>query len=96
MITDSLKVLLDLNYNLHQVNPVFGPQKETSYSNVGYNILGEILSNVTGVKYEDYISRSILNPLGMKNSTFTVPDDSVAADAGPGSYWGFDMGVGIP
>jgi CubicO group peptidase (beta-lactamase class C family) len=87
---------LDLNHDLHQVNPVFAPQKETSYSNVGFNILGEILSNVTGLKYEDYISTSILNPLGMKDSTFEVPDNSVAANAGSGSYWDFDLAVGIP
>lgn len=85
-----------MNHDLHQVDPVFTPQKETSYSNVGYDILGEILSNVTRVKYEDYITTSILKPLGMKDSTFKVPDDSVAAKAGSGSYWSYDLGVGIP
>lgn len=85
----------ELYQNLHQVNPVFGPQKESSYSNIGYGILGEILSNLTGVAYKDYITTSILRPFGMKDSTFEVPDNSVAASAGPNSSWRLDEGVGI-
>lgn len=85
----------ELYHTLHQVNPVFAPQRESSYSNVGYGILGEILANLTGVEYKDYITTSILKPLGMKDSTFKVPDNSVAASAGSDSSWSLDEGVGI-
>lgn len=90
-----LTYIPDLNQDLHRVDPVFAPQKESSYSNVGYNLLGEILANVTGVTFEEYITASILDPLDMKDTTFTAPDDSVAAKAGAGSYWGYRLGVGI-
>ncbi|KAJ5097970.1 beta-lactamase/transpeptidase-like protein [Penicillium argentinense] len=84
----------ELNRNLRQVNSVFASQQESSYSNVGFELLGEILANVTGVSYEEYISSSILKPLCMNYTSFTAPDESVAAKAGPGSYWGLDEGAG--
>jgi CubicO group peptidase (beta-lactamase class C family) len=39
------------------------------YSNYGFAILGRIVSNVSGVKYADYVSANILKPLGMTSTT---------------------------
>lgn len=88
--------MLDLNDSLRQSKPVFPPQKETSYSNVGFDLLGQVISNVTGTSYEDYITMSIFNPLQLHESSFTAPDDSFAASAGPDSDWGHDEGSGSP
>lgn len=41
-----------------------------AYSNVGYIVLGEIISTVSGMSYEDFIRRRILEPLGMRSTTF--------------------------
>ncbi len=46
-------------------------------SDSDYFLLGEIIADVSGMSYEEYISETILKPLGMKNSSFT-PDDSLA------------------
>jgi len=46
------------------------------YSNLGFAILGRIVSNVSGVPYPDYVAANILRPLGMTSTTLeasTVP-----------------------
>jgi len=39
------------------------------YSNLGFAILGRIVSNVSGVRYADYVAANILRPLGMTSTT---------------------------
>jgi CubicO group peptidase (beta-lactamase class C family) len=41
-----------------------------AYSNLGYALLGILIERVSGMKYEDYISSYIFNPLKMNNSGF--------------------------
>jgi CubicO group peptidase (beta-lactamase class C family) len=43
---------------------------EFHYSNQNYELLALIIERVTGLKYEDYISKIILNPLNMTNTFF--------------------------
>jgi len=49
-----------LDKNLH-----FTPGKSTSYSNLGYSILGLVIEKVTGIGYEEYCKREVLEPLGI-------------------------------
>lgn len=44
----------------------FDPGKRYAYSNFGYLILGTIIEDVTGERYEDYVKKRILAPLGIK------------------------------
>ena len=46
--------------NLH-----FKPGSSTSYSNMGYMFLGEVISKVSGMPYEEYIQEEILIPNGI-------------------------------
>lgn len=39
------------------------------YCNEGFNTAGLIIEAISGMKYEEYIEKNILNPLDMKNST---------------------------
>ncbi len=51
------------------------------YSNLGYALLGHVISHVSGEPYQRYISREILAPLGMKDTRweFTeVPSGKLA------------------
>ncbi|MFY7912981.1 MAG: serine hydrolase domain-containing protein [Emticicia sp.] len=41
-----------------------------SYSNMGYTLLAMIVESVTKEKYESYLDKNLLMPLGMTNSTF--------------------------
>lgn len=57
------------------------PSHAFEYSNTGYALLGLIISNVSGMPYQDYIMSNILQPLGM-NETYweydQVPQDRLA------------------
>ena len=46
------------------------PGTEFSYSNAGYELLGLLLSRVTGTTFEDAMRQRLLVPLGMRDSTF--------------------------
>jgi CubicO group peptidase (beta-lactamase class C family) len=49
-----------LDKNLH-----FTPGAGQSYSNLGYSILGLVIEKVSGMGYEEYCSREVLEPLGI-------------------------------
>ncbi len=50
------------------------------YSNLGYALLGRVLTNVSGEPYQTFIRRTILDPLGMGRTTFD------ALEAARGDY----------
>lgn len=68
----------------------------SSYSNVGFSLLGEVLAKVTGMKYEDYIEKEIFKPLSMHSTSFTTPDTSVEAQGGSDSAWSQNQGYSNP
>lgn len=41
------------------------PGKKYKYSNLGYCVLGEVIEQVTGMEYEDYVQFAVLHPLGI-------------------------------
>jgi len=45
------------------------PGTAYEYSNYGFAILGRIVSNVSGLRYADYVTTHILRPLGMTSTT---------------------------
>jgi len=49
-----------LDRNLH-----FTPGKGSSYSNLGYGILGLVIEKVSGMSYESYCRKEILEPIGI-------------------------------
>jgi D-alanyl-D-alanine-carboxypeptidase/D-alanyl-D-alanine-endopeptidase len=48
------------------------PGTAMEYSNFGYATLGRIVSNVSGVRYQDYIRNNIMAPLGMASTTYDI------------------------
>jgi CubicO group peptidase (beta-lactamase class C family) len=51
------------------------------YSNYGFAILGRIVSNVSGMRYTDFVAANVLKPLGMTSTTLepaTVPANRLA------------------
>ena len=62
------------------------------YDNFGMGLAGHLVENVTGQAFEDYVTTSILAPLGMSNSTYgrpvpgaddAVPHEALAGSSGP-------------
>lgn len=45
----------------------FTPGSRSSYSNLGFMILGLVIEKVSGQDYETYIQEAVLNPLGIYN-----------------------------
>lgn len=43
----------------------FNPGEEISYSNLGYAILGKIIENISGLRYETYVTKNIFNKLNL-------------------------------
>jgi len=57
------------------------PSQQYEYSNLGFGLLGHIITQVSGIPYQEYITRNILHPLEM-TSTFweysEVPEELLA------------------
>lgn len=79
------------------IEPLFAPNQHSSYSNINYNLLGVVIARVANMTYDEYITTHILDVLGMNQTTFRQPPNSVAAIAkGIEYYWPFYMGVQNP
>jgi CubicO group peptidase (beta-lactamase class C family) len=50
------------------------PNQHPKYSNLAYQLLGEVIARVAGIPYEEYMREAVLLPLGM-NSTIFAPAD---------------------
>jgi CubicO group peptidase (beta-lactamase class C family) len=50
------------------------------YSNLGYALLGRVLTNVSGEPYQAYMRRTFLEPLGMAHTTFDAPAAAAGGD----------------
>jgi CubicO group peptidase (beta-lactamase class C family) len=57
------------------------PSLSYEYSNLGYGLLGQIVSVVSGIPFQEYISKNILEPLGMNHTfwEYTEAPDSLLA-----------------
>ena len=54
------------------------PNAQQKYSNIAYQLLGEVVARVTGMPYVDHVRSAILEPLGMTNTYFEpVPDEAL-------------------
>jgi CubicO group peptidase (beta-lactamase class C family) len=60
----------------------FAPGERASYSNLGYLVLGEVISEVSGMAYEEYVREEILLPLGMGRTGFSYPPSGNEAATG--------------
>ena len=49
------------------------PGRVIAYSTYGMTLAGEMVEEVAGVSYEDYLARNIWTPLGMERACITVP-----------------------
>jgi CubicO group peptidase (beta-lactamase class C family) len=52
---------------------IYPPGTLPAYSNYGANLAGYIVQRISGEPFSSYIEHHILNPLGMRRSTFRRP-----------------------
>jgi CubicO group peptidase (beta-lactamase class C family) len=62
----------------------FVPGEKASYSNLGYLVLGQVISEITGIGYEEYVREEILAPLGMDRTGFSYPEQPAGDGAATG------------
>ena len=62
------------------------PGLTMEYSNLGYALLGRIVGNTSGIRYQDYIGRELLTPLGMRATGYDI-FASPRADRARGFRW---------
>ncbi|MFJ3724734.1 serine hydrolase domain-containing protein [Streptomyces sp. NPDC090045] len=55
--------------------PLIGePGARASYSQAGFNVVGRIIENATGLTYEQALTRLVLQPMGLSDSLFFAGD----------------------
>ena len=52
----------------------FPPGTRFSYSNAGYILLGVVIEELTGLKYQEYVEQAIFKPIGMDRSGYFAFD----------------------
>jgi CubicO group peptidase (beta-lactamase class C family) len=67
--------------NLERVGEIFTavpPNTQVKYCNLGYQLLGEIVSRVSNIPYPQYVAERILAPLEMSSTGFDPLDPALA------------------
>lgn len=50
------------------------PGEKYAYSNIGYEILGDVIAKTSGRSFEAFMADTVFRPLGMNSSTFLLPE----------------------
>jgi CubicO group peptidase (beta-lactamase class C family) len=53
---------------------VFAPGTRWQYSNIGFEVLADLIAKVSHEPFEEYMQRRIFTPLGMKHTTLLMTD----------------------
>ncbi len=64
---------------------LFPPETSWTYSNTNYSILAMIIENITGMSSRDYLTQTIITPLGLTNTEIPVANE--ITDPHMGCYW---------
>ncbi|MEZ0451807.1 serine hydrolase domain-containing protein [Sphingobacterium thalpophilum] len=67
-----------------------------SYSNMGYTLLGILIESVVKERYEDYLDKNLLQPIGLKNSTFHFISQHEHKDLAMGHFDNGSMAPAMP
>lgn len=75
--------------SLNSTSLVYAPGTHTKYSNAGVATVGYLIQTVTGQPWSDYLRDTVLAPLGMNGSAFTLRPD-LTAHLAQGLMWSYD------
>lgn len=59
---------------LEQQETIFPTETRVKYSNLGFVLAGEIVAEISGIPYSEFVSKNILEPLGMSSTTIYFQD----------------------
>lgn len=63
----------EIKEKLSSQETLYPASKYYQYSNLALTLLGYVVEEITGESYEDYVKKNILNPLGLSNTSPTMP-----------------------
>lgn len=72
--------------SLNQTNLVYEPETRTKYSNAGIAVVGYILEKTQNQSFADYLKQTLLEPLGMKQSSF-APSPEINKNLAKAQMW---------
>jgi CubicO group peptidase (beta-lactamase class C family) len=65
----------------------YSPGEAFHYSNLGYGILGRLVTDVAGVPMTRYVTEELLEPLGMRHTVFEHTDAPAGTRVAVGHAW---------
>lgn len=69
--------------SLDNISLIGEPGERFRYSNIAYEVLGDLIAEVSGESFEDYIEKNIFKPLGMNDSMLISKDRRTETLASP-------------
>lgn len=69
--------------SIYEYDLLWEPGTAFSYSNLAYEILGDVIAKLSGMSFEAYVKRNILQPLGMLDSSFLIEEVGKEAMTSP-------------
>lgn len=93
---ESLIALPDIIGVIASKAKVFTTNDRSTYSNLAFSLLGQVLERATGKSYSEVIASSIFQPLGMNHARTTKPKDSLGIIPHEANVWALDQGANIP
>jgi CubicO group peptidase (beta-lactamase class C family) len=63
----------------HEIATRVPPNAQQKYSNLGFQLLGEVVARRSGMPYVDYVRQAFLEPLGMAHTGFEPLSSDLAA-----------------
>jgi CubicO group peptidase (beta-lactamase class C family) len=76
---DDPRSLVDV-LNEQQPARVYAPGLRTSYSNWGSALAAQVVADISGMPYGEFLQGEILDPLGMRSTTFVPPSKLEVAE----------------
>ena len=64
----------DIDSKLSEQETLYPASTYFQYSNLGLTLLGEIVEEISGVPYDEYVQKNILNPLGLSDTRTELPE----------------------
>jgi len=75
--------------SLNDTELVYAPRTHTKYSNAAIAVVGYLLQEKTQQPFAEYLKRSVLEPLGLKHSSFT-PEPRIIENLAKAKMWAYD------
>ncbi len=76
-ISDDFPTIQELQESVKNDSIIFSPGEKFKYSNFGFALLGEAIQCVSGVSYDEYVRRSIIDVLNLKNTASDVQENEI-------------------